>query len=203
MRSRLACRGGALACVNRGASASEHAEHDLGLSVLDAAVDDDVVEDGDHTREAHIGTERFFRPLYGGNLFRSAVAAGAAPRVHEDERQRRDFVHVDEIARANVASLRAIAVGDGPLPGQLRAYNVGTGSPHTVGELAAALASAHGGPAPIVTGDYRLGDVRHITASSDRISRELGWQARVAFADGMAEFAQGSSQPPATFEDRV
>jgi dTDP-L-rhamnose 4-epimerase len=55
--------------------------------------------------------------------------------------------------------------------------------------MAEALAGAHRGPAPIITGDYRLGDVRHITASSERISRELGWHAQVAFADGVAQFA--------------
>jgi dTDP-L-rhamnose 4-epimerase len=45
------------------------------------------------------------------------------------------------------------------------------------------------GPAPVVTGGYRLGDVRHIVASSARIRDELGWRPRVDFADGMAEFA--------------
>ena len=73
--------------------------------------------------------------------------------------------------------------------GTLRAYNVGSGVPHTVGEMAAALAAAHGGPAPVVTGDYRLGDVRHVTASSARARAELGWSAAVGFADGMAAFA--------------
>jgi dTDP-L-rhamnose 4-epimerase len=60
----------------------------------------------------------------------------------------------------------------------------------TVGEMATALAAAYGGPEPVVTGDYRRGDVRHITASSDRIARELGWRAVISFADGMAEFAR-------------
>jgi dTDP-L-rhamnose 4-epimerase len=55
--------------------------------------------------------------------------------------------------------------------------------------MAAALAAAHGGPEPVVTGEYRLGDVRHITASSHRLRDELGWKPRVAFAEGMAEFA--------------
>jgi dTDP-L-rhamnose 4-epimerase len=73
--------------------------------------------------------------------------------------------------------------------GALRAFNVGSGDPHTVGETAAALARAHGGPAPVVTGEYRLGDVRHITASSQRLRDELGWKPRVTFADGMTEFA--------------
>jgi dTDP-L-rhamnose 4-epimerase len=123
-------------------------------------------------------------------IFRSALAAGTAPRVFEDGRQRRDFVHVEDVARANGAALRALSAGDGPQPGELRAYNVGSGQVHTVGEMAAALAAAYGGPAPVITGDYRRADVRHITASSDRIARELGWRAIVSFAEGMAAFAR-------------
>jgi dTDP-L-rhamnose 4-epimerase len=58
-----------------------------------------------------------------------------------------------------------------------------------VGELASVLAECRGGPEPVVTGEYRLGDVRHITASSERIGRELGWRASVPFTAGVAEFA--------------
>jgi hypothetical protein len=58
-----------------------------------------------------------------------------------------------------------------------------------VGQLASVLADSCGGPDPVVTGEYRLGDVRHITASSERIWRELGWRASVPFAAGVAEFA--------------
>jgi dTDP-L-rhamnose 4-epimerase len=58
--------------------------------------------------------------------------------------------------------------------------------------MAAALSSAFGGPEPEVTGRYRLGDVRHITASAERIRRELGWKPAVSFADGMREFAAAS-----------
>ena len=56
--------------------------------------------------------------------------------------------------------------------------------------MAAALAGALGGPAPVITGAYRLGDVRHITADSARLRAELGWAPRVGFADGMAELAR-------------
>jgi dTDP-L-rhamnose 4-epimerase len=41
----------------------------------------------------------------------------------------------------------------------------------------------------VVTGQFRLGDVRHVTASSERLRGELGWRARVEFADGLKEFA--------------
>ncbi|MFD9068265.1 hypothetical protein ACFVZ3_42910, partial [Kitasatospora purpeofusca] len=74
-------------------------------------------------------------------------------------------------------------------PGSARAYNVGSGEVRTVGGMAAALAAAHGGPAPVVTGEYRLGDVRHVTADSARLRAELGWLPRVSFDRGMAEFA--------------
>ncbi|OKJ25923.1 NAD-dependent epimerase/dehydratase family protein [Streptomyces sp. CB01580] len=121
------------------------------------------------------------------SLFRSALARGEPPRVFEDGGQRRDFVHVADVAAANLAALGA--VGAAIPDGTLRAYNVGSGSPHTVGEMAAALSAAHGGPAPVVTGEYRLGDVRHITASSSRLREELGWLPRVPFTDGVREFA--------------
>ncbi|MGW8332150.1 NAD-dependent epimerase/dehydratase family protein [Streptomyces sp. NPDC055897] len=120
------------------------------------------------------------------SFFRSSLARGEAPRVFEDGRQRRDFVHVRDVAGANVVALEALS---GRPAGALTAYNTGSGTPHTVGEMACALASAHGGPEPVVTGEYRLGDVRHITADSARLRRELGWKPAVGFAEGMAEFA--------------
>ncbi|MEU9988806.1 NAD-dependent epimerase/dehydratase family protein [Streptomyces sp. NPDC048045] len=119
------------------------------------------------------------------SFFRSALARGEAPRVFEDGHQRRDFVHVRDVAAANVTALEA-----GPRPGTLTAYNTGSGTPHTVGDLARALSAACGGPEPLVTGEYRLGDVRHITADSSRLRTELGWKAEVEFAEGMAEFAR-------------
>ncbi|WP_405923177.1 NAD-dependent epimerase/dehydratase family protein [Streptomyces sp. NBC_00035] len=118
------------------------------------------------------------------SFFRSALARGEAPRVFEDGGQRRDFVHVRDVAAANVAALEAE-----PRQGALTTYNTGSGQPHTVGEMACALASAYGGPEPVVTGEYRLGDVRHITADSSRLRAELDWKTEVGFAEGMQEFA--------------
>ncbi|MDH6128872.1 NAD-dependent epimerase/dehydratase family protein [Kitasatospora sp. GP82] len=126
------------------------------------------------------------------SLFRSALARGEAPRVFEDGAQRRDFVHVADVASANLAALAA--VGERPA-GSARVFNVGSGTVHTVGEMAEALAEAHGGPRPLVTGEYRLGDVRHVTADSSRLRKELGWRPVVGFADGMAQFAAASLRP--------
>ncbi|MFD2029437.1 NAD-dependent epimerase/dehydratase family protein [Ancylobacter dichloromethanicus] len=118
------------------------------------------------------------------------AAAGEAPRVFEDGRQRRDFVHVRDVAAATVLACERSQAG-------VRAYNVGSGTPRTVGDMALALARALDGPRPAVTGQYRLGDVRHITADSSRLRRELGWSPAVDFADGMAELAALSVAEPA------
>jgi dTDP-L-rhamnose 4-epimerase len=122
-------------------------------------------------------------------IFRSALAAGQAPRVFEDGGQRRDFIHVTDVALANLAALTVPE----PVPG---AFNVASGQPHTVGELAAALAAATSGPAPEIVGGWRAGDVRHVFASPALAAARLGFRARVGFAEGMAEFADAELREP-------
>lgn len=129
------------------------------------------------------------------SLFRSALARGEAPQVFEDGGQRRDFVHVRDVAAANVVALEAVP---GHAAGSFTAYNTGSGDAHTVGQMAQALALAHGGPAPVVTGEFRLGDVRHVTADSRRLREAWGWRPRVGFAEGMAEFANAPLRGRAT-----
>lgn len=128
------------------------------------------------------------------SIFRSEIEARRAPRVFEDGRQRRDFIHVGDVAAAN---LRALDWTAAATPGSARAFNVGSGDPRTIGDMARALAAAAGDIEPIVTGEYRLGDVRHITASSERIRRELGWRPAVSFEAGMREFATAALRAPA------
>lgn len=113
-------------------------------------------------------------------IFTSALRKGNAPKVFEDGGQRRDFIHVRDIAAATVTAFEHHNSG-------VRAYNVGSGIPRTVGEMAAALAASLKGPAPVITGQYRLGDVRHITADSSRLREEFGWTPMIDFFDGMSE----------------
>jgi dTDP-L-rhamnose 4-epimerase len=124
-------------------------------------------------------------------IFRSALEAGRPPLVFEDGGQRRDFIHVADVARANLLALTADPPAEGP-------FNVATGRPHTVLDMAAALAGAFGpaAPAPVVTGHFRLGDVRHVVASPDKARDVLGFTAQVPFAKGMAEFARGPLRAP-------
>ncbi len=118
------------------------------------------------------------------SIFRSALARGEAPRLFEDGGQRRDFVHVDDVAAANVAAV----VAPDPVPGP---FNIASGRPATLLEMAEALCDAHGGGLrPAVVGGYRLGDVRHVTASIDRARRDLGYRPSVDLATGMTSFSK-------------
>jgi dTDP-L-rhamnose 4-epimerase len=128
-------------------------------------------------------------------IFRSCLENGEPPRVFEDGGQLRDFVHVRDVAASNVLALSAT---HSSVPaGTLRAYNVASGTPRTVGEMASALAAAFGGfVEPKVTGEYRLGDVRHIVASPEAAGRDLGFRAAIDFADGVTEFAHAPLRAP-------
>ena len=123
-------------------------------------------------------------------IFRSRLEAGEAPQVTEDGGQLRDFVHVRDVAQANLLALDSRATG---------AFNVASGEPRSVGEMARELhAAADGGaPPPQITRAWRSGDVRHVFASTDRIGTELGFRPREAFAAGMAEFASAPLRPSA------
>jgi dTDP-L-rhamnose 4-epimerase len=129
-------------------------------------------------------------------IFRSALENGQPPRVFEDGGQLRDFVHVRDVADANMLALAA--ADSAAAGGDTVAYNVASGTPHTVGEMAAALAAAFGGGIePKITGEYRLGDVRHIVASPAAAACDLGFHARISFDDGMREFAAAELRAPA------
>jgi dTDP-L-rhamnose 4-epimerase len=127
-------------------------------------------------------------------IFRSALERGEAPRVFEDGGQRRDFVSVHDVAAATATAAERAHLP--PAPSGVRVFNVGSGQVHTILDLATALSAALGGPEPTVTGEFRLGDVRHVTADSARLRTDLGWRPRVTFEDGMREFATAPLRAP-------
>jgi dTDP-L-rhamnose 4-epimerase len=120
-------------------------------------------------------------------LFRSALEAGRTPSVYEDGRQTRDFVHVADVARANTLALEAVTQRG---QGSHAAYNICSGTPVTILEVAQRITDGLAADMrPTVTGEYRLGDVRHIVASPDRARAELGFTASVHPDAGLVRFA--------------
>jgi dTDP-L-rhamnose 4-epimerase len=107
-------------------------------------------------------------------IFRSALESGKTPSVFEDGAQTRDFVHVDDVAAANLAAINADRQG-------FVAANVCSGQPISILEVATALCEARGDNfSPVVTGSYRSGDVRHIVADPARAAELLGFRAASA-----------------------
>lgn len=115
------------------------------------------------------------------SLFRSSYERGESPKVFEDGGQRRDFVHVADVATANLLALTNPQPASG-------AYNVCSGTPRTILDMARALQPA-GAPTPEVVGGYRLGDIRHVFASPEKSAAVLGFRAAVSFDQGMRDFA--------------
>ncbi|NND76253.1 MAG: NAD-dependent epimerase/dehydratase family protein [Ilumatobacter sp.] len=115
------------------------------------------------------------------SIFRSAYENGTAPQVFEDGGQTRDFVHVHDVARANVLAV----TNEHPAEG---AFNICSGTPRTILDMANAL-RPDGAPSPDVVGDYRLGDIRHVFASPHKAASMLGFSAEIDVDSGLREFA--------------
>jgi len=117
-------------------------------------------------------------------IFASRLANGQPPMIFEDGAQRRDFVHVRDVARAFVGALEHPRAS-----GQV--YNFGSGHERTVSEVAELLATAMRRPniAPEILGKGRTGDVRHCFGDITKIRNELGLAPREDFADGLEELA--------------
>ncbi|WP_025738097.1 NAD-dependent epimerase/dehydratase family protein [Mycobacterium genavense] len=116
-------------------------------------------------------------------IFRSALERGEPPRVFEGGGQMRDFVHVDDVAAANVAAAHAERDG-------FTAVNVCSGRPISILQVATAICQARGEVvSPVITGQYRSGDVRHIVADPARAAQVLGFRAAIDPREGLREFA--------------
>ncbi len=129
-------------------------------------------------------------------IFAARIHNGQRPMVFEDGAQRRDFVHVEDVAQAFVLALEHPAAA-----GQV--YNVGSGQDRSVTEVAALLAAAMGREdlGPEITDQARLGDIRHCIADISRIRAELGYAPRRDFSEGLAELAAWVAEQQAV--DRV
>jgi dTDP-L-rhamnose 4-epimerase len=117
-------------------------------------------------------------------IFAARLLNGKPPAIFEDGLQQRDFVSVYDVARACRLALQTQeAAGE--------VFNVGSGQPQTVREIAARLARVMGkeGIEPEILGKYRVGDIRHCFADIGKAQRVLGYEPRVTLEEGMAELA--------------
>lgn len=123
-------------------------------------------------------------------IFASRCLNGNPPLIFEDGNQRRDFVSVRDVAQACRLALTTSAAGE--------VFNVGSGQPRSILEVAeSVLEVLDSDLEPVVTGKYRVGDIRHCYADIGKAQRLLGYEPRVRFQEGLAELAQWLEQAPA------
>ena len=129
-------------------------------------------------------------------IFASRLLNGQQPMIYEDGEQRRDFVHVDDVARAFADAL-VLPEASG------QTFNIGSGHDRSVTEVATSLARAMGKNdiAPEIVGKARIGDIRHCFCDTALAADKLGFKARQDFEEGLAELAEWVGQQ--TAEDRV
>lgn len=123
-------------------------------------------------------------------IFAVQLAQGKQPLIYEDGLQTRDLVHVSDVVQANMLALARDEAN-------YEIFNVGTGQPISVLEMARAVAKRFGIKADMVPSHtYRAGDVRHCWADITKIRARLGFQPRTIFPDGLEDlFAQAEAEP--------
>jgi dTDP-L-rhamnose 4-epimerase len=129
-------------------------------------------------------------------IFASRLLNGQRPMVFEDGEQRRDFVHVSDVARAFADALELPQAAGGT-------FNSGSGQDRSVTQVAQALACAMGRNSvePEIVGKARIGDIRHCFCDTSLAAQVLGFTARQDFEAGLAELAEWVQRQ--TAEDRV
>jgi dTDP-L-rhamnose 4-epimerase len=129
-------------------------------------------------------------------IFASRLLNGQQPLIFEDGEQRRDFVHVSDVARAFADALELPQAAGGT-------FNIGSGADRSVTQVAEALARAMGKNdiAPQIVGKARVGDIRHCFCDTTLAHDRLGFEARQEFEPGLAKLAEWVAEQ--TADDRV
>jgi dTDP-L-rhamnose 4-epimerase len=116
-------------------------------------------------------------------IFAARLLNGNAPLIFEDGKQLRDFVSVHDVVRACRLALEKDT-------GPAAVFNVGSGQPRSVLDVAREIGKALGKELPpLITGQYRVGDIRHCFADIGLAQRQLGYEPKVEFQTGLRELA--------------
>lgn len=118
------------------------------------------------------------------SIFSTRIRNGNGLNIFEDGQESRDFVYIDDVVDATVAALLSPAADH-------QVFNVGSGVPTDVITVARTLCEAYGADVPVeISGNYRLGDIRHNHADLTRARERLGFEPKVSFADGVRRFTE-------------
>ncbi|EFQ81784.1 NAD dependent epimerase/dehydratase family protein [Aeromicrobium marinum DSM 15272] len=118
------------------------------------------------------------------SIFSTLIRQGREINIFEDGHESRDFVYIDDVVEATYLA--------STVPGAAhQVMNVGSGVATSVLEVTAALQAAFGSDVPVrVSGNYRLGDIRHNVADTTRLAEVLGFTPAVDFATGVGRFVE-------------
>jgi len=117
-------------------------------------------------------------------IFSSRIMNGNPPYIFEDGMQTRDFVHITDVARANLIALEKNG-------GNYQALNVGTGKPTSIKKLADLLLRLYGSKLKsIISNEYRAGDIRHCYSDITRIEKKLGYKPTISIEKGLPNFVK-------------
>jgi dTDP-L-rhamnose 4-epimerase len=124
------------------------------------------------------------------SIFSNQLRAAKTVSLYEDGQESRDFIHVSDVARAVV-----LAVTDDGADGST--LNVGSGQPTTVERIAVLLKERLGAETqPVISGQYRLGDIRHGYADTTAIHKQLGFAPEISLEQGLDRFVAWVKQQP-------
>ncbi|WP_067198417.1 NAD-dependent epimerase/dehydratase family protein [Microbacterium sp. XT11] len=118
------------------------------------------------------------------SIFSTLIRQGKEINIFEDGEESRDFVYIDDVVEATyLAAIDSRAAG--------HTFNVGSGVATSVNEVVAALFDAFGREVPTrISGNYRLGDIRHNVADTRLLTETLGFTPRVPFREGVRAFVE-------------
>lgn len=118
------------------------------------------------------------------SIFSTQIKNGNGINIFEDGKETRDFVYIDDVVEATILGLELDEANN-------EVFNVGTGVPTDVLTVANELIKNYAVDVPVnISGNYRLGDIRHNYADLSKIKKHLGFEPKVSFAEGIKNFTE-------------